>query len=256
MKTILFIAGVFFSCAVMAQPAEKKSVVIGSLTSKPNALLIVNPQNSDQGVLLPQLSTGQRMSLKPSSPAEDGLIVFDNNLKSYFYWSAGSWMKLHTDGGARTSYHSIDPLSFQELKPENSIKHNNLIVFESENTFVTARPNGAGEEIIAPVNLPHDAIIQEVTLFYMDNDVRNLKVYLMRKSFSGQNEQIFEWESSGASAMVSSQTFSAFNSLGTIDLENYTYRFVVVFDIDDGESVDLPSQAKQRIYGVKIKYQP
>ncbi|MDQ2658779.1 MAG: hypothetical protein M3Y60_15260, partial [Bacteroidota bacterium] len=64
MKTPLIAAFLLFSLTLAAQP-KKASVVIGSMTSRPNALLIVNPQNSDQGVLLPQLSTGQRMSLRP-----------------------------------------------------------------------------------------------------------------------------------------------------------------------------------------------
>src|SRR5688500_1692036 len=75
MKTLLAIAGIMFSLLATAQSTDKKSVVIGSLTEKPNALLIVNPQNSDQGVLMPQLSTGQRTAMKPSSPSEDGLMV-------------------------------------------------------------------------------------------------------------------------------------------------------------------------------------
>jgi len=78
----------------MAQPREKRSVVIGSMTDKPNALLIVNPQNSDQGVLMPQLSSGQRLSLQPSSPSEDGLIVFDTNLQTYYYWSNNAWVRM------------------------------------------------------------------------------------------------------------------------------------------------------------------
>ena len=66
MKTFLTVAVALFSLAAFAQ--DKQSVVIGSLTEKPNALLIVNPQNADQGVLLPQLSSAQRMAMKPSSP--------------------------------------------------------------------------------------------------------------------------------------------------------------------------------------------
>ncbi|MGC1242791.1 MAG: hypothetical protein WA874_14465 [Chryseosolibacter sp.] len=253
MKSLLTIAVALLSLTVFAQ-TEKKSVVVGSLTSRPNALLIVNPPNADQGVLLPQLSTGQRMSLKPSSPAEDGLIVFDTNFKAYYYWSDGAWVRLRTDK-KETTYYTIDPLGFQELKPNKEIRHNNLAVFEAENTFVTVRPDGAGEQIIAPVSLPHGAVMQEVTVYYMDNDNRNFKVYLMRKSFTGSNEEIIRWESSEDSNTIKSQSFSNFQGLETVDLENYSYRLVVVFDIDDGITIEEPSDARQRIYGVRIKYQ-
>lgn len=253
MKSLLTIVIALLSLTVVAQ-TEKKSVVVGALTSRPNALLIVNPPNADQGVLLPQLSTGQRMSLKPTSPTEDGLIVFDTNFKAYYYWNDGAWSMLRTEK-SETSYYSIDPLHFQELKPEREIRHNNLVVFENANTFVTVRPDGIGEQIIAPLSLPHGAVIQELTVYYMDNNNRNLKVYLMRKPFIGINEEIIGWESSGDSNAVRSETFTTFRGLETIDLENYSYRLAVVFDVDDDNEIDEPSDARQRIYGARIKYQ-
>ena len=253
MKTFLTITAILISLVASAQP-EKQSVVIGSKTSRPNALLIVNPQHSDQGVLLPQLSTGQRMSMKPSSPLEDGLIVFDSNLKSYFYWSDGAWVKFRPETG-KPRFTSIDPANFQELKADDNIRHNNMVIFETDNTFVTASRNGVGEEILAPVNLPHGAIIKEITLYYMDNDDDNIKVSLMRKSLSGVSEAIFSWESAGTSASINNITIGNFNNREKIDLENYTYRIIVEFDLDDGEEINVPTQAKQRLYGVRIKYE-
>jgi hypothetical protein len=252
MKTLLTIAVALLLLAVVA-PAQKKSVVIGSKTDRPNALLIVNPQNSDQGVLLPQLSTGQRMSLKPSSPSENGLIVFDTSKKSYYYWSDGNWVRLHNAGITR--YQRIDPVHFQELKAENHTGDDNVVIFKTDNTFATVGRKDYGEEIIAPLNMPHGAVMNELTVYYMDNDDGNISVTVSRKTMTGATEQIIQWQSSGASASINSQTFTTFNGLETIDQGNYTYRIVVAFDLDDGQVIDSPSQATQRLYGVKIKYQ-
>ena len=255
MKNLLMIVGCLLSLSTVAQPAEKKSVVIGSLTDKPNALLIVNPQNSDQGVLMPQLSTVQRTSMKPSSPAEDGLTVFDTGLQAYYYWSNGAWVRLIAANYRKDSFYSIDPGNFQQLKANNNVSYNNLAIFETDNTFVTATRDGLGEEIIAPVNLPHGSSIKELSLYYMDNDSDNLQFRFMRKSLSGSNENILTWTSSGSATLIRSETFSSFNGMETIDHENYTYRLVVLFDIDPEDIIDEPLQAKQRVYGVKIKYQ-
>ncbi|MEX2230625.1 MAG: hypothetical protein WD824_00585 [Cyclobacteriaceae bacterium] len=255
MKTSLTACATLLAFAVFSQNAVKKSVVIGSMANKPNAILIVNPQHADQGVLLPQLSTDQRLALKPSSPSENGLIVFDTNARAYFYWSEGAWVRLFADNHRKDSYLSIDPIHFQELKANNNVGQSNLAVFETDNTFVTASRSGLGEEIIAPVNLPHGSALKEITVYYMDNDSDNLKVHLIRKSLSGVNEQIISWESSGTVPFVRTESFNNFNSMGSVDLENYTYRVVVVFDIDDDDTIDEPSQAKQRMYGVRIKYQ-
>lgn len=255
MKTSLTFAVSLLALTVIAQPGDKKSVVIGSMTSRPNALLIVNPQYSDQGVLLPQLSTGQRNSLKPTSPDENGLIVFDTNQRSYFYWSDGAWVKLYAENNVKESYVSIDPTQFRQLNPNDNVRHGNLAIFESDNTFVTPSRNGQGEEIIAPLALPHRAVLKELSVFYMDNDADNLKVYLIRKSHTGSNEQMIGWESSGTSTTVRTESFTNFNGREIIDLENYTYRVLVIFDIDDGEDINQATDARQRMYGIRIKYQ-
>lgn len=135
------------------------------------------------------------------------------------------------------------------------VDENNLVVFETDNTFVTASRNNAGEEAMAAVKLPHNAIIKELSLYYMDNDNDNLKVRLMRKSLSGENQTLINWESSGNTSVVQQQMFYYFNGHEIVDLENYTYRLSVIFDIDDTDTVNEPSQARQRIYGVRIKYQ-
>jgi hypothetical protein len=52
---------------------------------------------------------------------------------------------------------------------------------------------------------------------------------------------------------VRAQSFTTFNGSEIIDLEKYTYRLLVTFDTDN--DVDEASEARQRIYGVKVKYQ-
>lgn len=254
MKTLLTIAIVSGAIlSVFAQP-EKKSVVIGSMASKPNALLIVNPQNSDQGVLLPQLSSVQRMNLLPSSPTEDGLIVFDTGDQSYYYWSSGAWVKLINTKDRRTKFQSIDPASFAELKLDDNMRHANMVVFESDNSFVTINRDGS-EQIIAAVSIPHGAVVKEIVVYYMDNDDQDITLELSRKGFTTGSQQMVTWKSSGSSDDIKAQSFQNFDGMETIDLENYSYRLVVGFDLRNGEEVDTPAQARQRLYGVSIKYE-
>ncbi len=88
---LLFLALVLTSISGLTQ--DKKSVVIGSMVSKPNAILILNPTNGDQGFLLPQMSSASRISMQPSSPLEDGLIVYDLTDKSFYFWKDNQWVK-------------------------------------------------------------------------------------------------------------------------------------------------------------------
>lgn len=80
-------------CLSTAFAQDKKSVVIGSLIDRPNALLVISPPGGNQGFLLPQLSSSQRLSISPSSPADDGLMVFDLTEKSFYYWNNSAWVK-------------------------------------------------------------------------------------------------------------------------------------------------------------------
>jgi hypothetical protein len=256
MKTTLLISiGFLISWTVNAQPPQKKSVVIGKMTTKENAILIVNPDKSDQGVILPQLSTGQRMSLKPNSPSEDGLIVFDTNLKSFFYWSDGAWVQSLADNNRRTTFYNLDPLNFRHVNANGSVRHSNHVVFEIDNTFVTVTRREGGETIIAPLALPHRATMKGLTVYYMDKDSRSITIKLIRKNLSGTNEEIITWQSNGNSPVVQQVSFTAFNDKEEIDLENYTYRLSVEFDIEGDDTIDEPVEATQRIYGAKIEYQ-
>ncbi len=253
MKTLLSIAFVLPSLLLWGQ-TEKKSVVIGAMTTRPNALLIVNPESDDQGVLLPQLSTSQRMTLKPNSPTEDGLIVFDTDTQAYYYWSQNAWLKLDIETAAKTSFHSIDPAAFQELKPSADIRHDNIGIFEEDNTFITA-VRDLNEQMIAPLQLPHGAVMQELRIHYMNKRTSPIKLYLIRKAWNGPAQQILVWESSESSATVTGETVVNFNGMEVIDLENYSYRLIVQFNIGDENDVDSPEEASQRLYGIRIKYQ-
>jgi hypothetical protein len=254
MKTLFTTLGVLLFTCLAAQQAEKKSVVIGSMTTKSNALLIINPPNSDQGVLFPQLSTGQRISLRPSSPSEDGLIVFDTNFQTYYYWSNGKWTRVSA-AGKTDAYYSVDPSSFKRLDPAGEIGQSRLLLFDADNSFLTVTGDAIGEDILAPLELPHGSTLEEVTLYYVDNDSRNLKLRLVRKNLAGSNDEILTWESTSAAYDVRSETFTSFRGKALVDNENYTYRILIDLDVDPAEIITDPSQARQRIYGIRIKYQ-
>jgi hypothetical protein len=73
--------------------SQKKSVVIGSMVDHPNAILILNPPDANQGVLFPQITTANRLLIQPSSPTDNGLLVFDSTEKSFYYWKDNAWVK-------------------------------------------------------------------------------------------------------------------------------------------------------------------
>lgn len=95
------------ACIGTALAQDKKSVVIGSLIDRPNALLVISPPGANQGFLLPQLTTSQRLSIAPISPADDGLMVFDLTEKSFFHWNSSAWVKGLGDTGSQPGSQSL-----------------------------------------------------------------------------------------------------------------------------------------------------
>ena len=93
MKTLILTI-TLAACGIGVAFAQgKKSVVIGTMIDRPNAVLVINPPNKDQGFLLPQLTSTERKTIAPLSPEDDGLIVFDITDNSFYYWNSGAWVK-------------------------------------------------------------------------------------------------------------------------------------------------------------------
>jgi hypothetical protein len=93
LKTLILTITLVAGATITAFAQGKKSVVIGTMIDRPNAVLVINPPNKDQGFLLPQLTSSERNAIAPTSPQDDGLVVFDTTDKSFYYWSGGAWIK-------------------------------------------------------------------------------------------------------------------------------------------------------------------
>jgi hypothetical protein len=86
-------------CLLMMSPQllAQNNVGIGTRTPNPNAALHIVSPNANQGLLIPGLSTAQRTDpafTQSLGSAENGLIVFDNDLKSFFYWMDTNWQPM------------------------------------------------------------------------------------------------------------------------------------------------------------------
>lgn len=69
---------------------------LGVGTSVPNASAVLDLSATDRGVLIPRMSSTQRNAIV--SPAK-GLLVFDTNLNSFYYYDGTQWRNLAAGGG-------------------------------------------------------------------------------------------------------------------------------------------------------------
>src|SRR5687767_3192784 len=90
--TAIVVVIVLASLTLFGQENPNRSVIIGDYTTRPNAVLALNPTGKNQGFLLPQLTSDQRISIPAKSPEDDGLVVFDITLNTFYHWSKGAWV--------------------------------------------------------------------------------------------------------------------------------------------------------------------
>lgn len=63
-----------------------------------NALLEVHATNGDKGILVPRLTTAQRTALATTAPADNSLLVYDTDTKTFWYWDGTAWVEMATGG--------------------------------------------------------------------------------------------------------------------------------------------------------------
>lgn len=93
MKKLLLLLS--FTSATLVASYAQNSVGIGTTTPDPNAVLDLQSPTSDQGILVPRLTTAQRTGMALAA-AQNGLLVYDADLSSFYYWDGAAlgWTQL------------------------------------------------------------------------------------------------------------------------------------------------------------------
>jgi hypothetical protein len=115
-KHVLFVGFLLIGCSVFAQ---NKTLGVGVATPNPNAALHVESPTGNQGFILPRLTTAQRTATGFTSvlaAADNGLIVYDTDLKGIYVWDGAKWTNSEEDG-AKLNYPYVDTIA---TAPNNS----------------------------------------------------------------------------------------------------------------------------------------
>jgi len=73
-----------------------QNVVISDQSgANPDVNAILDVQSANKGVLFPRMSTTGRIALGNANP-QNGLLVFDSNTNTYWYWVNSGWVELAT----------------------------------------------------------------------------------------------------------------------------------------------------------------
>jgi hypothetical protein len=102
------------------------------------------------------------------------------------------------------------------------------------------------EVFLAPVHLPHGAIVSQVVLYYVDNGPLDIRVYFWATPLDSPSAEIklVDVTTSGASADPKTLIITNFPNGNGIDNQSNAYMI----------SLDLPSGSSYRIGGARIDY--
>lgn len=105
----------------------QQNVGIGTTNPNPKSVLDLISPTGNQGVLLPRLTTTQRMAMSLTS-SENGMIVYDISLNQLFYWNGSTlaWTSLSGLSGAGTTNKVAIWTSSNSLNANTNIHWDNV----------------------------------------------------------------------------------------------------------------------------------
>ncbi len=171
-------------------------------------------------------------------------------------WNGTQWVAQSVAGASPLSqYVMIDPSDFTNLRRSDKKDKDNIIVFDDNSAYVTTIKKDEGPQIIAPLHLPQGATIEQVTLYYMDREPNNIVFNVFRKIPTGGNQNIINtWTSTGNSGAIQTSVHNPI--VGNEVIDNNTYSYRIVINLDQTTDVNDSNDANLRVYAVKIKYLP
>lgn len=86
----LNLASLFLIILNLSAFSQNKTLGVGTTVPNPNAALHVESPTNNQGMILPRLTTAQRTAMVLTA-SDDGLLVYDTDLKGVFTWDGTGW---------------------------------------------------------------------------------------------------------------------------------------------------------------------
>lgn len=136
------------------------NVGIGTLT--PNTLSILDLSSNSKGFLAPRMTTSERINIATTA-SEQGLLVFDTNLKFYFYWDGTQWVQF--------------PANDADSDPTN--EYNTGLTFNPNGNILTITDGGTSFSTPISINVndaDSDSTNEYNTSFVFDINTNNFAI--------------------------------------------------------------------------------
>ncbi len=209
---------------------------VGIGTTSPDASSLLELNSTSQGILTPRMTTSQRNGI--SSPAE-GLLVYDTDDNSFYYYSSGSWVAL--EGAMRRNNYKLIK-SAADLADEltagggTTYQLASNTYYEVNGTIALAYPIDLNEAYISGLDANEDRLIITGSTIFSGSSggsIRNLTLIVSGGS-------VFNLTGSGAETLlfqnsIVSGSGPTTDALGTISNFDIVFMNIInIGNLDDG----------------------
>lgn len=133
MKKIIIVFAILASTFAFSQ--------VGIGTNTPSTKSILDLTATDKGLLLPRMTTAQRIAIAPSAITDKSMQVFDTDTNTIWFWNGTVWV----ENGGKNIYSTNGALSGDRVVTQGAFKLNFISTNPSGGVSITGAPgNPAG----------------------------------------------------------------------------------------------------------------
>lgn len=175
------------------------------VSQKPYAILELFSKGRDKGILLPKVNSQERLAIQPDSSGQ-GLLLFDKETESFWYWDGEVWGEISRENGEPLSIAEITDkdgdtgIYVEKVENENQIRFEvrgkEAIRIDSTGKLILGRAfqQGTGPEIRAikndsTLNYSDTSLVTEGTIRrYLDANIPDTLTYTAAEMYISVQE--------------------------------------------------------------------
>lgn len=179
-----------------------QSISINNNGELPDNSAILDVQSTSQGMLIPRMSKSQRQDISTPAP---GLVVFDTNFNSFWFWSGSDWVEV-LDGFTTLIRDDDNDTKVEVEKTPDAdevlftVRGNSVAVLDQSTLKIESNGNGTAPQInitetqtgdFARLNLENTGIDERWTLSARNSADSSLSTFNVFNSNFGGNVMSF-----------------------------------------------------------------
>jgi hypothetical protein len=120
MKRAIFLIILTSMILPMVSLAQQVIITDDATYTTPEDGAVLDIQSTTRGMIIPRMTTAQRTTLGNTTPV-NGVLVYDTQLASFFYWDTDTWRQLAASGLNLSNYKFGDATNYATFESDGTL---------------------------------------------------------------------------------------------------------------------------------------